>query len=87
MGGHAAAVGKGLEQAVAKYNAFVGSLETQVMTQARRFEELKVDHEDKALPALAPVEAAIRPLAKLSTEAPPERPTLTVGNRAPTSAA
>lgn len=87
MGAHAAGVGRGLEQAVAKYNAFVGSLETQVMSQARRFEDLKVDHEGKDLPELPPVESAIRPLAKLATDGPAERPTLTVGNRAPTSAA
>ena len=43
MGGHAASVGKALELAVGRYNQFVGSLETQVMTQARRFEDLKVD--------------------------------------------
>jgi len=68
MGGHAASVGKALEQAVGMYNAFVGSLESQVMTQARRFEELKVDHEAKALPELAPVETGVRPLAKLASD-------------------
>ena len=36
MGGHAGSVGKALEAAVARYNQFVGSLETQVLTQARR---------------------------------------------------
>jgi DNA recombination protein RmuC len=65
MGGHAAALGRALEGAVGKYNAFVGSLETRVMTQARRFEELKVDHEGKDMPELEPVETAVRPLAKL----------------------
>ena len=45
MGGHAGSVGKALEAAVSRYNQFVGSLETQVLTQARRFEDLKVDHE------------------------------------------
>ena len=74
MGGHAASVGKALEAAVARYNQFVGSLETQVLTQARRFEELKVDHEGREVPQLEPLEAAVRPLAKLSTsEAPPVR--------------
>ncbi|MET3527021.1 DNA recombination protein RmuC [Phenylobacterium koreense] len=68
MGGHAASVGKALEQAVGKYNAFVGSLESQVMTQARRFEDLKVDHEGKALAELAPVETGVRPLAKLASD-------------------
>jgi DNA recombination protein RmuC len=66
MGGHAEQLGKALSSAVGKYNAFVGSLESQVMTQARRFEELAVDHEGKELPVLEPVENAIRPLAKLA---------------------
>jgi DNA recombination protein RmuC len=68
MGGHAAAVGRSLDQAVGKYNQFVGSLETQVMTQARRFEDLKVDHEGRELAELGPVETAVRPLAKLASE-------------------
>ncbi|MDX5331896.1 MAG: DNA recombination protein RmuC [Caulobacteraceae bacterium] len=68
MGGHALGVGRALEQAVGKYNQFVGSLESQVLTQARRFEDLKVDHEGRDLPELAPVETAVRPLAKLTDE-------------------
>jgi DNA recombination protein RmuC len=70
MGGHAASLGKALESAVGKYNSFVGSLESQVLTQARRFEELATDHEGKELPELEPVEAAVRPLAKLAGPAP-----------------
>ena len=66
MGGHTEALGKALGTAVNKYNAFVGSLETQVMTQARRFEELQVDHEGKDLPVLEPVEHAPRALTKLT---------------------
>ena len=67
MGGHAAALGKALDSAVGRYNSFVGSLESQVMTQARRFEDLAVDHEGKELPELGPVETAVRPLAKLAS--------------------
>jgi DNA recombination protein RmuC len=66
MGGHASALGKALESAVGRYNSFVGSLESQVMTQARRFEDLAVDHEGKDLPELGPVETAVRPLSKLA---------------------
>jgi DNA recombination protein RmuC len=74
MGAHAGSVGKALEAAVGRYNQFVGSLETQVLTQARRFEELKVDHQGKEVAELVPVETAVRPLAKLSTaEAPTVR--------------
>jgi DNA recombination protein RmuC len=69
MGGHASSVGKALEAAVSRYNQFVGSLETQVMTQARRFEDLKVDHEGKEMPELAPVETGVRQLTKLTAEA------------------
>lgn len=69
MGGHAAALGKALDGATAKYNAFVGSLESQVLTQARRFEELSVDHAGKEIPELTPLEAATRPLIKLAPEA------------------
>jgi DNA recombination protein RmuC len=70
MGAHAGAVGRSLEQAVGKYNQFVGSLETQVLSQARRFEDLKVDHEGREIPSLEALEAAVRPLAKLSEDAP-----------------
>ncbi|CAN5297143.1 DNA recombination protein RmuC [soil metagenome] len=52
MGGHAASVGKALDAAVGRYNQFVGSLESQVMVQARRFEDLQVDHEGRDLPEL-----------------------------------
>ena len=89
MGGHAAAVGKALDQAVGRYNQFVGSLETQVMTQAKRFEDLKVDHEGRELPDLSPVETAVRPFSKLSTvenDADPEVvPALTLKGRSLTS--
>ena len=66
MGGHASSVGKALDAAVGRYNAFVGSLESQVMSQARRFEDLAVDHEGKDLPEIAPVESGVRPLTKLA---------------------
>ena len=66
MGGHAASVGKALEAAVSRYNQFVGSLETQVMSQARRFEDLKVDHEGRELAELPPIEIAPRALNKLA---------------------
>ncbi len=78
MAAHAQAMGKGLETAVGRYNQFVGSLETQVHTQARRFEDLKVDHEGKEIPQLAPIEVAVRPLTKLA-------PSLTLADVGPTS--
>ncbi len=85
MGGHVEGVGRALTQAVSKYNAFVGSLESQVLTQARRFEELGADHEGKAIEVLEPVETAVRPLAKLAAnegiedKGRGETPSLTLG--------
>lgn len=70
MGGHASAVGRALDQAVGKYNQFVGSLESQVMVSARRFEDLQVDHEGKALPELPPVETAPRIISRPELIAP-----------------
>ncbi|WP_339914716.1 DNA recombination protein RmuC [uncultured Brevundimonas sp.] len=64
MGGHAAAVGRALDTAVGKYNQFVGSLESQVMVSARRFEDLHVDHEGKNLDELAPVDQSPRALSR-----------------------
>jgi len=74
MGGHAAAVGRALDTAVGKYNQFVGSLESQVMVSARRFEDLQVDHEGKDLGELTPIESAPRALS---------RPELTAGEAPP----
>jgi DNA recombination protein RmuC len=68
MGSHVVDVGSALERAVSKYNAFVGSLETKVLTQARRFEDLKVEHQGKALPELTPVETQPKALSKLGVE-------------------
>ncbi len=70
MGGHASAVGRALDQAVGKYNQFVGSLESQVMVSARRFEDLQVDHEGTALPELPPVETAPRIISRPELIAP-----------------
>jgi len=64
MGGHAASVGKALDAAVSRYNQFVGSLESQVMVSARRFEDLKVEHEGKELPELNAVEQSPRALSR-----------------------
>lgn len=71
MGGHASSVGKALEAAVGRYNQFVGSLESQVLTQARRFEDLKVEHQGRTVEAIEPLEAAVRPLTKLPAEEVP----------------
>jgi DNA recombination protein RmuC len=64
MGGHVFGVGRALEQAVGKYNQFVGSLESQVMVSARRFEDLQVDHEGKELPGLTAIDQSPRPVTR-----------------------
>jgi DNA recombination protein RmuC len=74
MGGHVQGLGKALETALGRYNAFVGSLESQVLSQARRFEDLAVDHEGRALEVLEPIETGLRPLAKLAAEPPSAEP-------------
>ena len=66
MGGHVTSLGDSLGRAVDKYNAFVASLETKVLTQARRFEELQVDHEGKSLPDVKAIEVQPRAAAKLA---------------------
>ena len=65
MGGHVARLGRNLELATGAYNAFVGSLESQVLTQAKRFEALEVSSGAREIEALPVVEAAPRPLTKL----------------------
>jgi len=65
MGGHVGRMGKNLDTAVSAYNALVGSLESQVLTQAKRFEELSIDTGGKAIEPLPVVEQTARPLVKL----------------------
>jgi len=70
MGGHVTQMGDALGRAVDKYNAFVGSLETKVLTQARRFEDLQVDHEGKSIAEPKAVESQPKTAAKLLSLAP-----------------
>ena len=65
MGGHVSRLGRNLDTAVGAYNAFVGSLESQVLTQAQRFENLGVETGAKKIEDLPPVEQTVRPLVKL----------------------
>jgi DNA recombination protein RmuC len=65
MGGHVARMGRNLELATGAYNAFVGSLESQVMTQAKRFETLEVSGQTKEIEPLPVIETGTRPLTKL----------------------
>lgn len=60
LGGHAGKLGRDLRRAVEDYNAMVASLETRVLVTARRMRDLGVVPD--ALPLVAPVDAAPRPL-------------------------
>lgn len=70
MGGHVAKLGRNLELATGAYNSFVGSLESQVMSQAKRFETLEVSSGAKEIEVLPVIEIAPRPLSKLTASAP-----------------
>ncbi|MGR6327828.1 DNA recombination protein RmuC [Sphingomonas sp. XXL09] len=72
MGGHVARLGKNLDTAMGAYNAFVGSLESQVLTSAKRFESLNIDTGGKAIDALPVGEQNARPLTKLTAAVPEE---------------
>lgn len=60
MGEHVMRIGRGLEGSVKSYNAFVGSLETSVLPQARRFRDLRVTEAGKALDILEPIDTEVR---------------------------
>jgi DNA recombination protein RmuC len=67
MAGHVARLGRNLGQATGAYNDFVGSLESQVLTQAKRFEALKIETSGKVIETVPTVEASPRPLTKLAS--------------------
>jgi len=60
MGGHVAGVGAGLDSAVKRYNDLVGSLESRVMPQARKFNELEIEGTGEPLAELKRVESQTR---------------------------
>ena len=66
MGGHVAKLGKNLDTAMGAYNAFVGSLESQVLTSARRFETMNIDTGTKAIEQMPTGEQSARTLTKLT---------------------
>ncbi|MEA3061391.1 MAG: recombination protein RmuC [Sphingomonadales bacterium] len=68
MGAHVARLGRNLDLATGAYNAFVGSLESQVMTQAKRFEALEVSSGAKEIEPLPVIDTVPRALTKLLGE-------------------
>lgn len=70
MGAHMSKLGRSLDGAVKSYNETVGSLERQVLPQARRFEQHGITGVEP--PELAPIESQTRALSaqELVAEAP-----------------
>ena len=73
MNEHMTRVGKNLSTATGAYNQMVGSFESQVLSQAKRFETLGAGS-DKTLDTPPMVEIAPRPLTKLAGKASNEEP-------------
>jgi len=72
MGAHVAKLGRNLGLATGAYNDFVGSLESQVLTQARRFETLKVETGGRTIEPVPMIDTSPRQLAKLDPNELPE---------------
>lgn len=74
---HMHGVGKGLDQALTAYNKGVGSLESRVLPQARRFEDLGAVSDAKRIPELEPVDDTVRPIGRPEVDATTEVDTST----------
>jgi DNA recombination protein RmuC len=70
LSGHVSKLGRNLGIAAGAYNDMVGSLESQVYTQAERFEKLGVETSAKKVESAPLIETVTRPLSKLAS--PPE---------------
>ena len=64
--GYYAGMGRALDRAVREYNSGVGSLESRVLTQARRFPQLGVQT-TKELPETQPIETTIRSMRSVTS--------------------
>ena len=60
MGVHIVDLGRDIARSVERYNEFVGSLESRVMPQARRFAELEVEGASRPLPETRPIDTDVR---------------------------
>ena len=68
---HYADIGTALDRAINRYNRGVGSLESRVLTQARRFPELGVQT-TKEIPETQPVESSTRAMRSAQSMLPEE---------------
>ena len=76
MGSHVVSLGRNLRLATDSYNDFVGSLDKKVLSQAKRFEDLKVAVGNKTivdapLVEFTPKLSAKLPIEPIADEAPP----------------
>ena len=72
MGAHVGRLGKSLDGAVKAYNETVGSLERQVLVQARRFEQHGITGIEQ--PELQPIQRQTRPLVATELVDPADSP-------------
>lgn len=75
MGAHVVSLGRNLRLATDNYDDFIGSLDSKVLTQAKRFEELKVADGNKAIVSPSRIDFTPKQSAKLlgGLEAPIEK--------------
>ena len=69
MSAHVAKLGRNLGIAAGAYNDMIGSLESQVYTQAQRFEALGVDTSARKVEPAPAIETPVRSLTKLAAPA------------------
>ena len=74
MGSHVVGLGRNLRLATESYNDFVGSLDRNVLTQAKRFEELKVAEGNKPIIDPPTIDFAPKSSTKLSSTASNDDP-------------
>ncbi|WP_284291430.1 DNA recombination protein RmuC [Luteimicrobium album] len=61
---HVTKMGRSLTSATESYNGFIGSLERNVLTSARRFAELEVIDSSQVIGELEGIDDAVRPITK-----------------------
>jgi DNA recombination protein RmuC len=74
MLGHVADLGQHVDGATSAYNRFVRSLETQVLSQGRRFAELRIGNPDRSWAYLPTIEATSVPPKSLAGEGEAQAP-------------
>ncbi len=65
MGGHLAKLGRNLASAASSYNSAVGSLESRVLSSARKLKDLGAASAQQQIDELSPIEVSVRALQAL----------------------